>query len=69
MSGGLSTEDLARTNPMRGFLTVVLSDEARLGRIQRDRDGVWRATDALVAQHGAAMSWLGPPRTNLSRKE
>jgi len=60
MSGGLTVEQLARSNPMRGFLTEVLRDEQRLGRIERTADGTWKAAPSFVAEYAAAFSNLGP---------
>ena len=61
MARGLSTQQLARSNPVRSFLADVLRDEARLGRIKQDADGKWRAVPDLVAEYGSAFAYVQSP--------
>lgn len=58
MRGGLTTEELIASNPMRAYLSDVLRDEQRSGRIERAADGTWMASAALVARYGRAFGDL-----------
>lgn len=68
MSDGLSIEELARRNPLRGFLFEVLRDEQRRGHVE-PVDGGWRATAAFVETFGGAFGYLTPPMSKETKGE